>query len=98
MGDKSAALAACALLAASCHGATEVRGAEEFTQADGALFAVGSEPTIVLASTPGACDRLRVSPLREGALVVKLPGTAPGEYAVPKGGAATSGRMAGAYL
>jgi hypothetical protein len=98
MRDKSAALAACALLALSCHRSTEVRGADEFSNADGALFMIADEQTIVLASTAGACDRLRAGPLREGALVVKLPATQPGQYVVPKDGATNHGRSAGAYL
>jgi hypothetical protein len=97
MRDKSAALAACALLALSCHRSTEVRGSDEFENADGALFTVADQPTIVLAGAPGACDRLRAGPLREGALVVKLPAARPGRYAVPKDGAADRD-VAGAYL
>jgi hypothetical protein len=98
MRDKSAAIAVCALLALSCHRSTEVRGADEFSNADGALFLIGDEQTIVLASTAGACDRLRGGPLREGALVVKLPGAQPGQYVVPKDGATNHARVAGAYL
>jgi hypothetical protein len=98
MRDKSAAVAACALLALSCQRATEVRGADEFSSADGALFLASDQQTIVLASSAGACDRLRTGPLREGSLVLKLPGARPGQYAVPRGGAADSAPVAGAYL
>jgi hypothetical protein len=98
MRDKSAAIASCALLALSCHRSTEVRGAAEFSNADGALFMASDQQTIVLASTAAACDRLRTGPLREGSLVFKLPTAQPGQYAVPKGGAGDGAGVAGAYL
>jgi hypothetical protein len=98
MRDKSAAVALCALLALACQRSTEVRGADEFSSADGALFLVADQHTIVLASSGDACHRLRTGPLREGSLVLKLPATTPGEYAVPKGGIGDGGRVAGAYL
>src|SRR5690348_12152784 len=98
MRDKSAAAVVCALLALSCQRSTEVRGADEFASADGALFLAADQHTIAPSSSAGACDRLRTGPLREGSLVLKLPATNPGSYAVPKGGAANGGRVAGAYL
>jgi hypothetical protein len=98
MRDKSAAIAACALAAISCHRSTEVRGADEFGNADGALFTVADQQTIVLASTAGACDRLRAGPLREGSLVLKIPAAEAGSYDVPKNGAGDQRRVAGAYL
>jgi hypothetical protein len=98
MRDNSARAAAVALLLLSCQRATEVRGSEELADSDGALITVAGQKAVVFAAGGGTCDRLREGPLRESALVLKLPEGPPGSYPVPAVDANTSERVAGAYL